>query len=144
MALLVGPTGRVVGVEKHPELAKQSEHNLHAAVPQLLQDGTARCVYRTQWSTSTIPRCSIHAGNVLQAGLLSQWGPFDAIHVGAAAASLPTALVRQLRPGGRMVIPVGPRNDYQAAGGRQGAWGGRPCARRAFVLRALCAPDPSL
>jgi protein-L-isoaspartate(D-aspartate) O-methyltransferase len=33
--------------------------------------------------------------------------PFDAILVTAGASHVPPALVRQLRPGGRMVIPVG-------------------------------------
>ena len=33
--------------------------------------------------------------------------PFDAIVVTAAAGHVPPALIRQLRPGGRMVIPVG-------------------------------------
>ena len=34
-------------------------------------------------------------------------GPFDAIIVTAAASHIPPSLVRQLRPGGRMVMPIG-------------------------------------
>ena len=34
-------------------------------------------------------------------------GPYDAIHVGAAAAAVPSALTEQLASPGRMFIPVG-------------------------------------
>ena len=40
----------------------------------------------------------------------AEGGPYDAIHVGAAAASVPQPLIDQLADDGILVIPVGPEN----------------------------------
>jgi protein-L-isoaspartate(D-aspartate) O-methyltransferase len=42
-----------------------------------------------------------------------EFGPYDAIHVGAAAAEIPDNLLKQLAVGGRMICPVGPAGETQ-------------------------------
>ena len=69
---MVGQTGQVLGVEKHRELAERSITSLSQAVPELMKTGTVK----------------IMPGNVL-GKVLREYGPFDAIPVGAAAATMP-------------------------------------------------------
>lgn len=100
MAIMVGREGRVLAVEQQEELAQQAAATIAAANPDVMG------------------RISLRAGNVLAPGALDGDGPFDAIHVGAAAARLPLVLARRLKPGGRMVVPVGPQGAVQVGAGR--------------------------
>ena len=84
LAHLVGPSGHVLGVELVPELARWGAGNL-AATQQ--------------------PWASIVAATPGVLGLPAQ-APFDRILVSAEPATLPPALVEQLKDGGVMVIPV--------------------------------------
>lgn len=82
--------GKVVGIDHIPELVDWSKNNLRAdGLQGALDDGQIVLV----------------AGD----GRLGypEEGPYDAIHVGAAAPTLPQPLVDQLARPGRMFIPVG-------------------------------------
>lgn len=85
LAHLVGPTGRVLGVELVPELAEWGADNLAG------QD--------TPWA-------SIRPADPDVLGIPAE-APFDRILVSATARSLPDELVEQLTDDGVMVAPVG-------------------------------------
>lgn len=84
LGTMVGPTGQVTAVERHPDFAKMarqqlSSHGLHW-VDYRVGDGSHG------WSDQA---------------------PYDVIHVAAAARQLPDVLRQQLAAGGRLIIPVG-------------------------------------
>jgi len=84
MAELVGPEGHVYTIERIPELAEQARKNLQrvgaANVTVILGDGSKG---------------------------LATHAPYDRISVAASAPEIPPPLKEQLKPGGKLVIPVG-------------------------------------
>ena len=87
-AILASLGARVVSLERHAELADEARRRL-----ELL--GLADAV-----------EIRVADGSLGD----PTGGPFDGIVVTAAAPSIPEALLDQLADGGRLVIPVGPRD----------------------------------
>ncbi|KIY64243.1 Pcmt1-prov protein [Cylindrobasidium torrendii FP15055 ss-10] len=87
---LVSPAGTVVGIEHISELTEWSIENLK-------KDGLSEALHSKNMQIIT--------GDGRR-GYPAE-GPYDAIHVGAAAPIVPDVLVEQLASPGRMFIPVG-------------------------------------
>ncbi len=81
---------RVVSIERIPELARTARDRLAA----LGYDNV-----------------EVHDGDGTHGWIAD--APYDAIMVGASGPALPPSLVAQLADGGRLVCPVGPREDVQ-------------------------------
>ena len=90
-AVLAQLAAHVVSVERVPELTRRT-----AALIESL--GYGDCVTVRQ------------AGDALGC---PEEAPFDAIMVSAAAPRTPMALLEQLTPGGRLLVPVGPRKEQR-------------------------------
>jgi protein-L-isoaspartate(D-aspartate) O-methyltransferase len=91
----LGKTGKVYGIDIYPHLVDLTRQNMKKNDADLLTSHTVSLSHANGWNG------------------LPNAAPFDAIHVGAAAANFPRQLALQLKVGGVLIVPVGPTGGTQ-------------------------------
>lgn len=87
-------------------LAQLVQHVYSVEIVEYLAQSAAQVLQELNYNNVTVRAGDGYAGWPEQA-------PFDGIIVTAAAPELPPPLLQQLKPGGRLVIPVGEPHDTQ-------------------------------
>ncbi len=89
VAEIVGKRGKVIAIERIPELAERAKNTLehlgYDNIKIIVGDGSKG--YEPE-------------------------APYDKIYVTASAPDIPEPLIKQLKPGGKMVIPIGKYDQY--------------------------------
>ena len=91
----LNPMAKVIGIDHIVEMVQLSEANMMKSDQDLLESHRVKLILQDAWE-----------------GCVSEM-PFDLIHVGAAAATIPQNLLKQMKVGGKMFIPVGPDGGSQ-------------------------------
>ena len=94
-ARLLGPTGKVFGIEHIQPLIDLSRRNTEKNNADLLKSGRVHFI------------CEDGRHGFIPGA------PYDIIHVGASSETVPRDLIDQTRPGGIIIIPVGSISDDQ-------------------------------
>lgn len=96
----LNPQATVYGIDCVPDLVTLAVSNIAKEDKDLLENGRVIVQYGDGWDDFSVSGIPLTAS-------------FDAIHVGAAAPTIPFALLKQLKLHGRMVIPIGPESGQE-------------------------------